>query len=170
MFSFGDSFKNISTDKKDIPAAAGHKFVIVHSEFTTSKAGNPMLRVDADIAEGDFAGFFADHPKRLYITMKDEKGERRVKRTIEDIAKQNTGIFPEDDLWASGEFDETRLIGCVSWGILGWDDEGYLDLKTLCDEEYALKAEEKPRPAKKEVSFNTGEKTTAERKSMFSKK
>ncbi len=38
--------------------AGGYVCKIVDSEFTTSKAGNDMLNLKLDIAEGDFANYY----------------------------------------------------------------------------------------------------------------
>ena len=43
----------------------GYICQIVHAELTNSKAGNPMLVLSVDIAEGEFKGFFQDAAKRF---------------------------------------------------------------------------------------------------------
>ena len=43
----------------------GYICQIVNSELTNSKAGNPMLVLSVDIAEGEFKGFFQDAAKRF---------------------------------------------------------------------------------------------------------
>lgn len=53
--------------------AGGYVCKIIHAELTKSKAGNHMLVLFLDIAEGDFAGYFKKSAERLKAFRPDAK-------------------------------------------------------------------------------------------------
>lgn len=60
--------------------ADGYVCQIISAEITTSKAGNPMLVLCVDIAEGDFAGYF-------------KAAADRVKNFRADVKWDNSAIY-----------------------------------------------------------------------------
>jgi hypothetical protein len=168
--NFGTKIGSVDTTSKRYPDCRGYEVVIVRAEALQTKAGDPMIRLDFDIADGEFAGFWSDHPQRWYQSFKpdDEKnfGLKILKKSIEAIVAENKGIFPEDDVFATGDFDEQRLVGCVTGVVMKWDGK-YLAVDYICNKDYALSVEAKPKPAEKEVTMDTGEKTNAEKGSLF---
>lgn len=69
--------------------ADGYVCRIVNAEFTNSKAGNLMLVLYIDIAEGDFAGHF-------------KAAVERVKSSRTDIKWDNSGVYRQLVLDSSG--------------------------------------------------------------------
>lgn len=54
-----NNYDNVQTETKKLPAG-GYICEIIQYEETKSKAGNEMLKVCLDIAEGEYKGFFAE--------------------------------------------------------------------------------------------------------------
>lgn len=127
---------------KKFPEFKGYTWVITKVLSETSKAGNPMIRFEADIAEGEFTGFFSEYPKRYYQTYADEEGQARLKGIFETIIGDNPAMFPEAQTeaginWAA--FEESRLIGCTVGGVLKQDGK-YSKLGYFCSKERAAEA------------------------------
>ena len=161
-FSTVSSFSGSGSSKR--PTCKGYVGKIVNVDATPSKAGKPMLRFDIDIADGEFAGYWAEYPKRLYQTYGDDNGLGRLKGIIETIVAENPAFFPEEDIFAA-PIDETRFIGREIGFVTKWDkDQGkYLEVSYICSKERALAAKEVPQPEQKEASgFDVGGQSLAE--------
>jgi len=151
MMDFGAGFGEVEAvvgggDKK-FPPYQGYTWVITDVINAPSKKGDPMMRFDADIAEGEFSGFFSEYNKRLYqlygvanITddkdaETNEKRQGRMKGLIETIVADNPAMFPEKEInWNT--FEEKRLIGCTVGGSLKQDGK-YSKLAYICSKERA---------------------------------
>jgi len=139
----------------EMPPCTGYPFRVVDVKDTTNKKGSPMLEIYLDIAMGDYEGAFEKFPKIQYVPYGDEAGRARLKGTLDLIIGQNKAMFPEDDVFANGTFDEQRLIGCVTGGVLKWDTyngKNYLKINYLCTPEEAQKAKVIPEPAISETA------------------
>ena len=120
--------------------ADGYVCKIAECEFGTSKAGNDMLVLKIDIAEGDFVGYFQDFADRfgywnysaiiyqpIYDTQKKPKGEHekntpnnadRIAGRLLGLAEEIEESNPNFSFWANNEFIDTdalkgKLIGIV---------------------------------------------------------
>ena len=118
--------------------ADGYVCKIVDAEIGTSKAGNDMLILNVDIAEGDFVGYFQDFADRfnkwnnsavirqlIYDTQKKNKGEYESNATEDKVSGRLLGLVeniedsnPNFNFWANNEYMDTdalkgKLIGIV---------------------------------------------------------
>lgn len=98
--------------------AGGYVCKIVDSEFTTSKAGNDMLSLKIDIAEGDFAGYFQNFADRF----KNWSNNAVYRQLILDSKKNVSGFFkglleiiedsnPNFTAYANDGVDNSALVG-----------------------------------------------------------
>ena len=69
--------------------AGGYVCKIVDSEFTTSKAGNDMLNLKLDIAEGDFANYY----QYFFDRFKNWNNNAIYRQLILDQKKNVSGFF-----------------------------------------------------------------------------
>ena len=135
-----------STGGSDRPEAKGYTGVITKIEQSTSKAGNPMVVISVNIAEGPFVGYFK-YDFRQFITIGDEAGLSRLKGEFKKIIEENKVAFPNgiaDVDWAN--FEETALIGMKIGMVLKWGDRGYLELHYLETIEKALSKKPTAKP------------------------
>ena len=109
--------------------AGGYVCKIVDSEFTTSKAGNDMLLLNVDIAEGDFTGYFQNFADRF----KNWSNNAVYRQLILDSSKNVSGFFkglleiiedsnPNFTAYANGGVDNRALIGKLC-GFVFADEE-----------------------------------------------
>lgn len=129
------------------PACRGYKMHILKAVDTQSKAGNKMLVLDLDIAEGPFTNFFQEHPLKTFLVYGLETQVGRFKHTLQDIISDNQNMFAPDAL-DGNNFDESKLVGLVTGGVLKWDGR-YLALNyiTTIEKALAVEAKEQPSPA-----------------------
>lgn len=113
--------------------AGGYICKIVKADFDKSKAGNDMLILFVDIAEGDFAGCFAATAKRFQpkagwpnhaivrrnVLDADGKPSRFFKGLLNVIAESNNGL----QLSAGGTIHASQLVGKMCGFVFG--DEEY---------------------------------------------
>jgi len=118
---------------------SGQVLVITSVEDGTSKStGYPMLTISHDIAEGEFAGQFAKYPLKKYLVYNDDKQLAKLKANFLKIINENKGMFPEDNPFGDGEFDEQRLIGCRIGADLDYNDNGYAEIRWYTSIEDAI--------------------------------
>ena len=115
---------DVSGNFNHLPAA-GYVCKIVNAKITNSKAGNPMIVLDLDIAEGKFVGYF----KTTQARFKNDKwsNDAVIRQVLRD---KNGGVAPRfkgliavieksnpDFAFNPREFDTDKLrgqlIGCV---------------------------------------------------------
>lgn len=126
------------------PVCRGYALKVMDVKDTISKtSGKPMLTIAYDIANGPHAGGFGKFPLIQYVVYGDEASDARLKGTLDKIIGQNPAIFPSDP-FATGNFDEKSLIGCVVGGVLKWEqgtganaEKNYLKLDYLTTVETA---------------------------------
>lgn len=82
----------------DRPVAGAYEFVITRVEDTVSKAGNPMLKCEIDIAAGEYKDFAAETAERagfwpltLFLTY-GGKALPIFKRNMQAIESANSGF------------------------------------------------------------------------------
>lgn len=105
------------------PEAGGYIFRILDVEETTSKAGNDMIVLNMDIAEGEFKNYYAELHKRLdlknwplkYYQLVNEDNADYYKGMIQSVAKSNPSF--RDEAFTGPEHDigalEKMLVGGV---------------------------------------------------------
>lgn len=111
--------------------AGGYICKIVGAEFTESKAGNDMLNLNVDIAEGDFAGYFQNSVDRF----KSDKwiNDAVYRQLVLDSSKNISGFFkglleiiedsnPNFTAYANGGVDNNALVGKLC-GFVFADEE-----------------------------------------------
>jgi hypothetical protein len=133
-----------------VPECKGYTFRVVNVVDKQSSKGEPMLEIHFDIAMGEHQGAFEKYPKIKYLPYGTPEGRGRLKGTLDLIIGQNKAMFPEADPFADGAFDEQRLIGCLTGGVLKWDPyqgKNYLKMNYLCTSEEADAAKVIPEPA-----------------------
>ncbi|MBR2519707.1 MAG: DUF669 domain-containing protein [Selenomonadaceae bacterium] len=98
--------------------AGGYVCKIVDAEFTTSKAGNDMLNLNVDIAEGDYTNYFQNFADRF----KNWNNNAVYRQLILDSSKNVSSFFKglleiiEDSnsnftAYANGGVDNKALVG-----------------------------------------------------------
>lgn len=174
MFDFFDGVETKQGGGKKFPECKGYVWVVTKVIAEKSKKGRPMVRLEFDIAEGEFTGFFSEYNKRLYCVLGNEDGSfdkdmlGKFKGIIQTIVDENKGMFPEEDVFAGGKFEETRLIGCTVGGVLKWDEAGkYTDFHYVCSKEEALEKEAIPRPEQTVAEQFTVPEDGGTKKSLF---
>lgn len=143
--------RTAATGGTKFPECKGYKFVITNVVDAPSKGGKDMICFFSDIAEGEFAGFYAnERNQRLYQLYDSDDGFDRLKGIMDVVIAENPNMFPEAEIdWEN--FNEKRLIGCTVGGVLKWSDDGkYTNMHYFTTVEEALKKEATPRPARKE--------------------
>ena len=98
--------------------AGGYVCKIVDSEFTTSKAGNDMLNLKLDVAEGDFANYY----QYFFDRFKNWNNNAIYRQLILDQKKNVSGFFkglleiiedsnPNFTAYANNSVDTNALVG-----------------------------------------------------------
>jgi hypothetical protein len=153
MIDFGKPIAEVeSKGSSERPEAKGYVGVITAVEATESKAGNPMVIFHTDIAEGDSAGYFKGD-LRLYQTYHEDTGKGILKSILESAKKENPKAFSKDNVTATG-FDEQALVNARIGLVLGYNEEGYLNVRYLTTVDRALKAKALEAPTKKGADSN----------------
>lgn len=111
--------------------AGGYVCKIIHAEFGTSKAGNDMLILDIDIAEGDFANYFQNTVKRFNQSNWPNSGVYRqlvlsndktlspfFKGLIEIIEQSNSNFVARQD----GGINPASLVGKLCGFVFAEED------------------------------------------------
>ena len=131
------------------PEAKGYQFILTSiTEAKAKSSGNKMFVLEFDISEGKYKGFFSKNKLIYRQVIEDEDGLARFKGMAETIVDQNKLQFPEDEIdWAT--FEEKRLVGSKTWGVLKYNDRGYLELSYLTTEEKAKAVKPAQRPEAK---------------------
>lgn len=112
--------------------AGGYVCKIVDAEFTESKAGNDMLNLNVDIAEGDYTNYFQSSVNRF----KSDKWINAAvyRQLILDSSKNISGFFkglleiiedsnPNFTAYEKGGVDNRALVGKLIGFVFG--DEEY---------------------------------------------
>jgi len=128
--NFPIALNNVESDADRPAADKGYVLMVVRAIDSISKANNQMLVLELDVAEGPCKGYFSNNLLRHYIPYGDEKGMSRLKKTLSVFAEDNPGIITELDM--SGiSFDQNRLVGLKTGGIIRENEKGYLEISYL---------------------------------------
>jgi hypothetical protein len=166
------SEKEAVTGGNKFPEAKGYTFrinAVYQKEFFQKQC----MFFDVDISQGEHKGFFAKSEKRKFALSKiqdlstSEKfgdGYAKLKGIFQTIIGQNLSMFPEvvqvpivkdeqpamaynyDALYASGDFDEQRLVNLESGGVLNYNKAGFLNFSYFCGPKTAEAVEALPQP------------------------
>ena len=158
------------------PDAKGYLFIVKRVEEKEIWK-KPCISFEVDIAEGEYKGFFgklqAKNAKILplakvqELTVSDKFGDgfAKMKGIFHTIIGQNLSLFPEvqaiktitdgaesvtydyNALYATGNFDEQRLVNLKTGGVLNYNKKGFLNLSYFCSPESAAEAATIPKPA-----------------------
>lgn len=102
-------------DRREEPTPGAYVCRIINAYEAKSQAGRPMLKLDIDIAEGEYAGYYADdltnrkergweaYWKLTINQVTDGTSTRFFKGLIEDIERSNEGF--------RFDFNEAKLVG-----------------------------------------------------------
>lgn len=121
MIQLDGSFKHSEaytpSGKPDHPHPGGYAFIVREVFENPSRTNKAMLTVGLDIDEGEFKGFFAEHPKRFYQVTEGEyvtyfKGI--VRSFLESNSKEKLAGLIDRSL----NFHSEKLLGCRIGGCL----------------------------------------------------
>ena len=175
---FSDEIKNAEVKfGREYPVAQGYTCVISNVELENYNDKDTLV-LFVDIAEGPCAGCYADRLQRVFITLEGdnifgESNAANAKKTLLTIAKDNIGIFAEDEDIFAGEFNELRLIGCTIGVVFQWDKNNpkFVKAKYVCSKAYAEKVKVADKPKEKTPSEEfTPEENSGTKKPLFGRK
>ena len=137
MIEFNQNLANVEVKDGtfDNPQAGGFILQCIGVESKSSKAGNPMLVLSFDIADGKYKGNYAEHPRNYYqLINADQLG--RVKGILQSFQKSNGSKLSVDSI-SQSSFNEQNLKGLYVGAVLraeeylNKDNEARMGLKVF---------------------------------------
>lgn len=137
---FGQSISSIEEFKgASKPEARGYVGVITKVVDGASKtSGKPMLTLHLDIVEGPNKGFFKGDLRDYYV-YHDDKGKGKIKYIARVAKDENPGKISAAD-FSETTFNEQALVNCKIGLVLGYNENGFLNVRYLTSVEEALAA------------------------------
>jgi len=174
--------KEAVTGGNKYPEAKGYIFNI-NAVYQKDFGGKPTMVFEVDIAQGQYKGFFGQQRVKnskilalskiqdLTTTEKFGDGYAKLKGIFQTVIGQHLDMFPEvvqvpavkdgkpimkydySALYATGDFDEQRLVNLQSGGVLNYNKNGFLNFSYLCGPISAEAALTTPRPPRQPQGF-----------------
>jgi hypothetical protein len=139
---------------KDFPPAVGYKMKIVNIADGKSKKGDEMFTFFLDIADGKYAGFYSEHPLRVYRTYSEAKSLARLKGDLIRIAEANPAMFPKG---LPDNVNIMMFVGMDAYVKTRYSDKGYLEIDRITTKEDSEAQAEIPRPEYKPADKSSGD-------------
>lgn len=161
MIELDQNYKDVepvqmTSFKKPVPG--GYQLICVNIEESVSKAGNPMVIIWLDIAEGEFKGTYEKFPIKFYQLCTGDH-TARFNGVMKSFHDSNPGHVP---FVKDNSFDASRLVKLKVGGNLRKEEyinkrgDTAVSMKVafLCGIDKVLKGEIEPMPTKKVQNNN----------------